>query len=320
MHDTLPPQAPLDNACAYHPGKQAVARCVSCGLLVCSDCRAIRWNRNYCPSCAGEYSGWYAQPGSPPPYAPPPVTRARKVREVVFPGAPWGVGEAMIIFAIAFTVASVASLFLYGFLRTVTSTTNAVFLLLFFSSVLLYTLLLAGTFFSVRVRHGSTATALGLKLEGLGKGLGLGLVIGVPLFLGAMGLAYVSQQLLRDTSSPDMVSRSIDEVSSGGVSAVFVFILFLTLVILAPVCEEIFFRGYLYPALRNRMDRQPAMIINGLLFAAVHFELIGFLPRLLLGYGLCYIYERQHNLSGPITGHALYNGTILLLSGLLGAL
>jgi hypothetical protein len=248
------------------------------------------------------------------------VTRARKVREVVFPGAPWGVGEAMIIFAIAFTVASVASLFLYGFLRTVTSTTNAVFLLLFFSSVLLYTLLLAGTFFSVRVRHGSTATALGLKLEGLGKGLGLGLVIGVPLFLGAMGLAYVSQQLLRDTSSPDMVSRSIDEVSSGGVSAVFVFILFLTLVILAPVCEEIFFRGYLYPALRNRMDRQPAMIINGLLFAAVHFELIGFLPRLLLGYGLCYIYERQHNLSGPITGHALYNGTILLLSGLLGAL
>ena len=66
------------------------------------------------------------------------------------------------------------------------------------------------------------------------------------------------------------------------------------------------------------MSRTPAMVLNGALFAAAHFELIGFLPRFLLGWALCWIYERNRTLTGSITGHALYNGLILLLSGVLG--
>jgi CAAX protease family protein len=222
----------------------------------------------------------------------------------------------MIIFAIAFVAASALSFVLYVLLREVTSATNATFLLIFLSSVLLYALLLGGTFYSVKVRHKSSVTSLGLKMDGMWRGIAWGLGLGLPLFVGAIFLAYVSERVLRDTNAPDMVSKSVNRISSGSVSGVLILLLFLTLVVLAPVCEEIFFRGYLYPALRNRMDRQPAMLLNGLLFAAAHFEIIGFLPRFLLGYGLCYIYERQHNLSGPMMGHALYNGLILLLSGI----
>jgi hypothetical protein len=221
----------------------------------------------------------------------------------------------MIIFAIAFVAASALSFVLYMVLREATSSTNATILLVFLSSVILYALLLGGTFYSVKVRHKSTITALGLKMEGMWKGIAWGVGLGLPLFVGAIALAFASEKLLRD-NAPDMVSKSVNEISSGTLSSVLVFLLFLTLVVLAPVCEEIFFRGYLYPALRNRMDRQPAMLLNGLLFAAAHFEIIGFLPRFLLGYGLCYMYERQHNLSGPMMGHAIYNGLILMLSGI----
>jgi hypothetical protein len=235
---------------------------------------------------------------------------------VVFHGAPWGVGEALIIFAISYMLTTGLTLALYVLLRQVTSSTTSIFLLIFLSSVALYAFLLAGTFYSVKVRHKSTVTALGLRLDNIGGGLAWGLGLGIPLFMGTILLAYFSQQVFRNTNAPDMVSKSVNKIASGGVSAGLVFLLFVTLVLLAPICEEIFFRGYLYPALRNRMDMQPAMLLNGVLFAAAHFEIIGFLPRFLLGYGLCYIYERRHNLVGPMAGHALYNGLILLLSGI----
>ena len=84
--------------------------------------------------------------------------------------------------------------------------------------------------------------------------------------------------------------------------------------------EEIFFRGYLYPTIRNKVSSaQVAMILNGFLFALAHFDLLGFLPRFLLGYGLCYMYERNRTLAGPMVGHALYNGLLILITGVLNA-
>jgi membrane protease YdiL (CAAX protease family) len=209
--------------------------------------------------------------------------------------------------------ANALSLALYQVLKQTMSSTTAIFLLLFLSSVILYTFLLTGTFYSVKVRHGSTLTALGLKLDNLGSGFALGVGLGIPLFVLAMLGNYPWELLWRNTNTPDMVSRSVTKMTAGDVGAGLIFLLVVTLVILAPVCEEIFFRGYLYPALRNRMDMWPSMLLNGLLFAAVHFEIIGFIARWVLGTGLCYVYEKRRNLSGPIAGHALYNGLILFI-------
>lgn len=270
--------------------------------------------------------GYYETPAQPPPYYYPPPGQPysgyppagapmpyRPVREIMYPGATWGVGEVVLVFFIAFLAASAVGVALYFALRQwyPDSPTMANVLLIFLSSVVLYFFLLGGTYYSVKVRHNGKLAILGLKARGLGGGLLYGIGLGLPIFIGAVFLSYITQQLFGPQNN--YVSRSVTDVSSG-YSAVLIIVLFITLVVLAPVCEEIFFRGYLYPALRNRMDRQPAMLINGLLFAAAHFEWFGFLPRFLLGYGLCYIYEKQGNLSGPITGHALYNGIILLLA------
>ena len=273
------------------------------------------------PGGSAGWTGGYPPPGQvpggPPYYGyPPPPIPYRPRREVVFEDAPWGVGEALIIFGIAFVAASVLSLLVYQVLKSAFTSTTAAFMLIFFSSVILYTFLLAGTFYSVKVRHGSHLSALGLRIQGLGKGVVWGVGVGLPLFVAAILVSYVVTRLFGPTNT-DMVNNSVNKISGGGISPYLILLLAITLVVLAPVCEEIFFRGYLYPALRNRMDKQPAMIVNGLLFAAAHFELIGFLPRFLLGWGLCYIYERNRTLGAPITGHAIYNGLILLLAGFL---
>lgn len=333
--------------CDEHADQPGVAKCVGCGRVMCALCRVFYGNRNYCRSClekAGVQGSTEQYPEGgvnyppPPPWAgpmvyqppgflPPPQGQpgyqypyyqpypTRREHEIVFEGTPWGVGEALLIFAISFILASISTFFIYQVLKAAFSQTTAAFLLIFTSSVVLYAFLLAGTFYSVKVRHGSTLSALGLRLQGAGKAIAWGLGLGVPLFLGAIFVAYLSSEVFTN-NNPDVVQQQVSKISGGNVSGWLIALLAITLVVLAPVCEEIFFRGYLYPALRNRMARNPAMIVNGLIFAAAHFELFGFLPRFLLGWGLCYIYERNRTLAGPMTGHGLYNGLILLLSGL----
>lgn len=38
--------------CAYHPNRDAVGSCVSCGRLVCAECKAVLGGKIYCNPCA----------------------------------------------------------------------------------------------------------------------------------------------------------------------------------------------------------------------------------------------------------------------------
>jgi membrane protease YdiL (CAAX protease family) len=76
---------------------------------------------------------------------------------------------------------------------------------------------------------------------------------------------------------------------------------------LAPVAEEILFRGILYPALKQAGFRRAAWWGTALLFAAVHWNMATFLPLLLFALLLTWLYERTNNLLAPIAAHALFN-------------
>lgn len=40
--------------CSFHPGKDAVGACVSCGKMVCIACRTELQDKVYCPACANK--------------------------------------------------------------------------------------------------------------------------------------------------------------------------------------------------------------------------------------------------------------------------
>jgi hypothetical protein len=40
--------------CSFHPGKEAVGACVSCGKMVCIACRTELHEKVYCPTCANK--------------------------------------------------------------------------------------------------------------------------------------------------------------------------------------------------------------------------------------------------------------------------
>lgn len=87
----------------------------------------------------------------------------------------------------------------------------------------------------------------------------------------------------------------------------------LFVVVLAPLTEEIFFRGVLYNALKHRLGHGWAAPINGVIFAAIHLSWIGFLPRMLMGWLLANFYQRSGSLWVPIIAHGVNNAAALMV-------
>lgn len=84
----------------------------------------------------------------------------------------------------------------------------------------------------------------------------------------------------------------------------------LVVIVVAPICEELFFRGFLYRVLRLRMGFWVAGVLDGLVFGLVHASStsISALPVLaFLGLVFCYVYERTGTLYATIALHALNN-------------
>jgi CAAX protease family protein len=80
--------------------------------------------------------------------------------------------------------------------------------------------------------------------------------------------------------------------------------------VVAPVAEEVFFRGYFFGALRNWHGLWPAAVITGLVFGGIHggSSPIGFLvPLAFLGFVLCLLYARTGSLYPCIVLHSLNN-------------
>jgi len=99
-----------------------------------------------------------------------------------------------------------------------------------------------------------------------------------------------------------------------------IFLVTIFIVFIGPVIEEIFFRGFCYPALRNRLGPLKAMFLVSFFFALLHMNIIGFLPIFILGLLLVYIYEKTHSLVSSIGIHMLHNLFILYLVFLYRAL
>lgn len=87
--------------------------------------------------------------------------------------------------------------------------------------------------------------------------------------------------------------------------------LFLLLAsVLAPIGEEILFRGWIYTSLRASFGVVAAMLVVSVLFALAHWEKTHLyaLAVFPVGLGLAYIRERTGTIKASIVVHGLYNG------------
>lgn len=84
-------------------------------------------------------------------------------------------------------------------------------------------------------------------------------------------------------------------------------VLGIVAILLAPVVEEMLFRGLLYPAIKQKGFPRVALWISSTAFALIHFNVTIFLPLMVLAMVLTWLYERTENLLAPIMAHAVFN-------------
>ncbi len=128
----------------------------------------------------------------------------------------------------------------------------------------------------------------------------------VPVVLLAL---YLSSLFLQEApiSSNPMIPMV---VASSSFTAKILF--FVTIGIMAPWFEEIFFRGFLFNAFRARIGTVGGVLLSAFLFAAVHFDFSVFFGLFAIGIMLSAIYYHTQNLLAAVILHGLWNVTTLV--------
>ena len=80
-------------------------------------------------------------------------------------------------------------------------------------------------------------------------------------------------------------------------------------VVIAPVIEEVIFRGILFPAVLKNNSFILAVLLVGCIFSLIHFHAPSFLSILMLNIFFCAGYASTGSLVTPIVMHMVFNGT-----------
>lgn len=89
---------------------------------------------------------------------------------------------------------------------------------------------------------------------------------------------------------------------------------FLAVVLMAPLVEELLFRGVIYDALCLVVPAGAAVVFQAMLFGSTHSTLLWMLYSGLIGCVLGYVRKRSHSLWPCIVMHSAFNGSSYLFT------
>ena len=82
---------------------------------------------------------------------------------------------------------------------------------------------------------------------------------------------------------------------------------FLSVVVVTPIAEEVFFRGLVYTRLKRGMSTTIAAALSAVIFGIMHGEIIWMFYTFFVGLALVWIFEKTHSLLSCIVVHAINN-------------
>lgn len=136
------------------------------------------------------------------------------------------------------------------------------------------------------------------------------------LFLSLTGALLVCpMSLLADFpgAALRLMGFALPERAAGALDASLFLPCLLASGVLAPICEELFFRGYLMGVF-TRYGRGRAIVSSALLFSLAHGVDMAFLPRALIGALLGAMTMRTGSLFAAMLVHGCYNIAIILIN------
>ena len=178
------------------------------------------------------------------------------------------------------------------------------------SAFVILTTLVQGAFFVCSALFFASTVArprawhLGLRRAPLAKALKLSAQAMLGFYLATIAYSVLLQ--------PD-VEQTVTERLGADDGTLGLILAGIMVMAVAPVVEEIFFRGFFYRALRSRYTFIAAASLDGLLFGAIHYDfesldsLLLLPPLAFLGFLFCLVYERTGSIYPVIGMHAFNN-------------
>lgn len=155
----------------------------------------------------------------------------------------------------------------------------------------------------VRVQYGPYNRMWLIVVPIVGCAAAMGFNHFVPVFIEVLQSIFktVAEFMLNKEVAVDLF-KTYNEVSeriySGGI-----FIQILSTVIIAPVVEELLFRGLIYKRLRANLKTVPAMLLSAFIFGLVHANIVQFVYAFLIGIIVAFVYERFRTIVAPVLFH-----------------
>jgi uncharacterized protein len=138
-------------------------------------------------------------------------------------------------------------------------------------------------------------------------------VISFPLIICVnQTLEWIVTHIFHVAHSPEQLAVQFLKMTFG--HPLLFLLALLSIVVLAPLVEEILFRGFLQSFIRQHLGRKQAIVMTSLLFSLFHYSpeqkmsnltIVGslFIFSLFLGF----VYEKRGSLLAPIALHSLFN-------------
>lgn len=130
------------------------------------------------------------------------------------------------------------------------------------------------------------------------------------------GLYVVGYQAFIESLGVEMVQDTVELFQKTEDIGVLILMAF-TAVIIAPLCEEVVFRGYLYPVLKKFNGPWIGALVSALIFSAAHSSMAALLPLFIFGVLLVYLYEWTGSIWAPIAAHFLFNAATVAMQMLI---
>ncbi|MBA2123958.1 hypothetical protein B9J78_03350 [bacterium Unc6] len=181
------------------------------------------------------------------------------------------------------------------------------------SSILACVLLVLVIYYVVFIYREHYKT-LGFIKQGLAKKIVftvLAYIAALPLFIAAAIVGAIITTLLGFYVEPHPISIFLVKEKN------FFVIIYIWIIagIIAPVSEELFFRGFLYPALKVRNGKVLGILLSACFFSILHLNISSILPIFVLGILFAWLYENTGSIFPSIFAHSLHN--TVTLSGML---
>src|SRR3990167_1290209 len=128
-------------------------------------------------------------------------------------------------------------------------------------------------------------------------------------------LSFIAVLQLVKGLVPSIDLSQKQDIGFGGAEGANLSLVFISLVVLPPLVEEILMRGFLFTSLKKHLPKAWAVIITSVLFAVAHLQIgngtsliwIAALDTLILSFVLIYLREKTGGLWASIGLHGLKN-------------